>query len=121
MILYAVMAQNFCSSTFVAGIIPGILGGFGLMLVSYIYAKRKNLPIEEKFNLSNLKRTGKDAALAFVLPVVILGGIFGGFVTATEGAGLAVVAACVIGAFIENLILNNFLMQQQKEHLKQLL
>ena len=51
MILYAVMAQTSVVQLFVAGIIPGILGGFGLMLVCYIYAKRKNLPIEEKFNL----------------------------------------------------------------------
>jgi tripartite ATP-independent transporter DctM subunit len=103
-----VMAQTSVVQLFVAGIIPGILGGFGLMLVCYIYAKRKNLPIEEKFNLSNLKRTGKDAVLAFVLPIIILGGIFGGFVTATEGAGLAVVAACVIGAVYRELNFKQF-------------
>jgi tripartite ATP-independent transporter DctM subunit len=98
MILYAVMAQTSVVQLFVAGIIPGIIGGFGMMLVSYIYARRKNFPIEELFNLANVRRTAKDAALAFVLPIIILGGIFGGFVTATEGAGLAVVAALVIGA-----------------------
>ena len=103
MILYAVMAQTSVVQLFVAGIIPGIIGGFGMMLVSYIYAKRKNLPIEEKFNLPNLKKTGKEAAVAFILPVVILGGIFGGFVTATEGAGLAVVAALIIGAIYREL------------------
>ena len=103
MILYAVMAQTSVVQLFVAGIIPGIIGGFGMMFVSYIYAKRKNLPIEEKFNLPNLRKTGKEAALAFILPVVILGGIFGGFVTATEGAGLAVVAALIIGAIYREL------------------
>ena len=103
MILYAVMAQTSVVQLFVAGIIPGIIGGFGMMFVSYIYAKRKNLPIEEKFNFPNLKKTGKEAALAFILPVVILGGIFGGFVTATEGAGLAVVAALIIGAIYREL------------------
>ena len=108
MILYAVMAQTSVVQLFVAGIVPGIIGGFGMMLVSYIYARRKNFPIEETFNLSNLKRTGKDAALAFVLPLVILGGIFGGFVTATEGAGLAVVAACVIGAIYRELNFKQF-------------
>ena len=103
MILYAVMAQTSVVQLFVAGIIPGIIGGFGMMFVAYIYAKRKNLPIEEKFNFPNLKKTGKEAALAFILPVVILGGIFGGFVTATEGAGLAVVAALIIGAIYREL------------------
>ena len=108
MILYAVMAQTSVVQLFVAGIIPGIIGGFGLMFVSYIYAIRKKLPIEETFNLSNLKRTGKEASLAFVLPIIILGGIFGGFVTATEGAGLAVVAACIIGAIYRELNFKQF-------------
>ena len=108
MILYAVMAQTSVVQLFVAGIIPGIIGGFGLMFVSYIYAIRKKLPIEETFNLSNLRRTGKEASLAFVLPIIILGGIFGGFVTATEGAGLAVVAACIIGAFYRELNFKQF-------------
>lgn len=108
MILYAVMAQTSVVQLFVAGIIPGIIGGFGLMFVSYIYAIRKKLPIEETFNLSNLRRTGKEASLAFVLPVIILGGIFGGFVTATEGAGLAVVAACIIGAVYRELNFKQF-------------
>jgi len=108
MILYAVMAQTSVVQLFVAGIIPGIIGGFGLMFVSYIYAIRKKLPIEETFNLSNLKRTGKEASLAFVLPLIILGGIFGGFVTAKEGAGLAVVAACIIGAVYRELNFKQF-------------
>ena len=108
MILYAVMAQTSVVQLFVAGIIPGIIGGFGLMFVSYIYAIRKKLPIEETFNLSNLRRTGKEASLAFVLPLIILGGIFGGFVTATEGAGLAVVAACIIGAVYRELNFKQF-------------
>ena len=93
MILYAVMADASVVQLFVAGIIPGIIGGFLMMGVSYWYAVRYHWPVEEAFNLRNLWRAFKDAALAFMLPVIILGGIFGGFVTATEGAGLAVVAA----------------------------
>ena len=103
MILYAVMAQTSVVQLFVAGIIPGIIGGFGMMFVSYLYAKKKNLPIEEKFNFANLKKTGREALLAFILPIVILGGIFGGFVTATEGAGLAVVSALIIGIIYREL------------------
>ena len=64
---------------------------------AYITARRKNFPVEETFNIPNVKKTAKDAALAFLLPIIILGGIFGGVVTATEGAGLAVVASLVIG------------------------
>jgi tripartite ATP-independent transporter DctM subunit len=108
MILYAVIAGCSVEQLFVAGFIPGFLGGFLMMGVSYIYAKRKNLPIEESFNLKNLKRTTKEAALAFTLPIIILGGIFGGFVTATEGAGLAVVAALVIAFIYKEFNLKQF-------------
>ncbi len=97
MIVYAVMAQSSVVQLFVAGVVPGIIGGFLMMFAAYIYARRKNLPIEESFNLVNLRKTAKEAALAFLLPIIILGGIFGGVVTATEGAGLAVVAALIIG------------------------
>ncbi|HSA80464.1 MAG TPA: TRAP transporter large permease, partial [Geminicoccaceae bacterium] len=100
MILYAVMANSSVVQLFVAGIIPGLMGAAGLMLASYWFAVRYDYPVEEVFRLKRLWATFKDAAWAFLLPVIILGGIFGGFVTATEGAGLAVVAALVIGTLI---------------------
>ncbi len=103
MILYAVMAQSSVVQLFVAGIVPGVLGGFLMMFVAYRFAVRYNYPVEEVFKTSNVIATFKDAALAFTLPVIILGGIFGGFVTATEGAGLAVVAAIVIGTIYREL------------------
>lgn len=100
MILYAVMSDSSVVKLFVAGIVPGVLGGLGLMIVAYWFAKKYDLPTEEAFNLPHLWATFKDAALAFILPLIILGGIFGGFVTATEGGGLAVLAALVLGALV---------------------
>lgn len=97
MILYAVMSDSSVVQLFVAGIVPGVLGGLLLMGMAYRFAVRYNYPVEEIFNLKHLWSTFKDAALAFLLPFIILGGIFGGLVTATEGAGLAVVAALGIG------------------------
>ncbi|MFL5105358.1 MAG: TRAP transporter large permease, partial [Xanthobacteraceae bacterium] len=85
---------------FVAGIIPGVIGGFGLAVAAYWQARRYNLPIEEKFQLARVWQTFKDALWAFVLPIAILGSIFAGVVTATEGAGMAVVAALVVGGLI---------------------
>ncbi|WP_288251851.1 TRAP transporter large permease [uncultured Hydrogenophaga sp.] len=100
MILYAVMAEASVVQLFVAGIIPGILGGGGMMALAYWYARRYNYPVEEVFSWQRVRATFKDAAWAFLLPMIILGGIFGGVVTATEGAALAVLAALFIGGVI---------------------
>ncbi|MDP5335646.1 MAG: TRAP transporter large permease [Paracoccaceae bacterium] len=103
MILYAASANTSVEQLFVAGVVPGLLGAAGLMLVAYIFAKRYNFPTEAAFNIPRLKETFIDALPAFILPVVILGGIFGGFVTATEAAGLAVLAAIVVSAWYRNI------------------
>lgn len=100
MILYAVMAQVSVVKMFIAGLLPGLVGGFGLALASYFYARKYNFPVEQRFSLSKLGTAFKEALWALMLPVIILGGIFGGFVTATEGAALAVVAALFISIVI---------------------
>ena len=100
MILYAVMAETSVVQMFVAGIVPGILGGFGLMAMAYRFARRYNLPVEEKLQWKRVKQTFREAFWAFTLPLIILGAIFGGAVTATEGAALAVVAALFIGLVV---------------------
>jgi tripartite ATP-independent transporter DctM subunit len=100
MILYAVMAETSVVQLFVAGIVPGVLGGLGLMGMAYWFAIRYNLPIEEKFQWARVRKTFREAFWAFTLPVIILGAIFGGFVTATEGAAMAVFAALFIGLVV---------------------
>ena len=100
MILYAVMAETSVVQLFVAGIVPGLLGGLGLMGMAYWFAVRYNLPVEEKLQWSRVRRTFREAFWAFTLPMIILGAIFGGVVTATEGAALAVLAALFIGLVV---------------------
>ncbi|MFW2364950.1 MAG: TRAP transporter large permease, partial [Desulforhopalus sp.] len=100
MIIYGALSDTSIVQLFVAGIIPGVLGGFSMMGLCYWYAIRLDLPREAAFSLRKLWVAFKEAGWALTLPVIILGGIFGGIVTATEGAGLAVVAALIIGGFI---------------------
>lgn len=100
MILYGALSDTSIVQLFVAGVVPGLLGAFGLMCVSYYFAVKYDIPRDERFDLARVRKTFREAAWALTLPFIILGGIFGGLVTATEGAGLAVVAAVVIGAFI---------------------
>lgn len=97
MILYATSANTSVEQLFVAGVVPGLMGAAGLMFVAYLFARKYNLPVEEAFNTKRLGETFMEALPAFSLPVIILGGIFGGFVTATEAAGLAVIAAFLVG------------------------
>lgn len=103
MILYAASANTSVEQLFVAGIVPGLLGAAGLMSAAYFFAKRYNFPTEAAFNMARLRETFVDALPAFTLPVIILGGIFGGYVTATEAAGLAVLASLVVSAWYKNL------------------
>ncbi|AKO96861.1 MAG: TRAP transporter large permease [Marinovum algicola] len=100
MILYGAIAETSVLKLFIAGVVPGVLGGVLLMTVTYIMAVRYDLPRAEGFDLGHVWRSFKEALWALMMPVIILGGIFSGLVTATEGAGLAVLAALVIGIFI---------------------
>jgi tripartite ATP-independent transporter DctM subunit len=100
MILYAAMAEQSAVKMFVAGIVPGIIGGLAMLALCYYYARRYNLPVEQAFQLGRLGQAFKEAFWALLLPVIILGGIFGGFVTATEGAAVAVAAALLIAGVI---------------------
>lgn len=107
MILYAASANTSVEQLFVAGVVPGLLGAAGLMAVAYFFARRYNFPTEEAFNIPRVRETFVDALPAFTLPMIILGGIFGGFVTATEAAGLAVLAALAVSAWYRNLNLKH--------------
>jgi len=107
MILYATSANTSVEQLFVAGIIPGLMGAAGLMIVAYGFAIKYDLPVEDAFNWKRLRSTFIDALPAFALPVIILGGIFGGFVTATEAAGLAVIAAFIVGLWYNQIDLKH--------------
>ena len=100
MILYGALADVSIVRLFVAGILPGLIGGAGMMALCYWFAVRYDLPREASFSLHKLRQALIAAGPALLLPVIILGGIFGGVVTATEGAGLAVAAALFIGVFV---------------------
>ena len=100
MILYAVIAGTSVVELFVAGLVPGLIGGLLMMVVAYAVAVRRKFPVGEVFQLARLWKAFREAALALMLPVLVLGGIFSGWVTATEGAGLAVLVSIVIGVFV---------------------
>jgi len=100
MIIYAWMAETSVAKLFFAGFLPGLLACSAMMGLSYYYARKLNLPVEQKFSLRKVGQSTLDAFWALFIPIVIWGGIFLGIATATEVAALAVLAAFVIGILI---------------------
>jgi tripartite ATP-independent transporter DctM subunit len=100
MIIYAWMAEVSIAKLFFAGFLPGLLACLGMMGLCYYYARKYNLPMEQKFSIRKVGRSTLSAFWALFIPAVIWAGILGGVATATEVAALAVLAALVIGIFI---------------------
>ena len=88
------------SRLFVAGIIPGLLLGFGLGIVSYLISVKRNHPKEDRLPFREVIRSFFSAFWAILMTLIILGGIMGGFFTPTEAAMIAVVYALIVGFFV---------------------
>ncbi|MCM3691982.1 TRAP transporter large permease [Neobacillus niacini] len=101
-VLYGVIGSVSVGSLFLAGIIPGLLIGAGLMITSYILSKKNGYKPEQvkKFNFKGVWKATSDAKWALLIPVIILGGIYGGIFSPTEAAVVAVVYALIIGKFV---------------------
>lgn len=100
-VIYCVVAQCSIGDMFIAGIIPGIMIGVALMAVCYCTAKkRKYLTLNERPKFSEIAKAFKEAFWALLVPIIILGGIYGGIFTPTEAAVVAVVYSVFIGKFI---------------------
>ena len=100
MLIYAFVQGGTVSvaALFLAGIIPGVLVGICLMILSNILAKRRNYPIShEKFRFINVFKTLKGAMLGLTAMIIILGGILSGVFTATEAGAAAVGYILIVG------------------------
>ena len=97
MILYGVSAEVSIGELFIAGFGPGILIGGGLMLFVWLWAKYKGYGKNDHLGRMTFAQAGREAALALLMPVIILGGIYGGVFTPTEAAIVAVFYALVVG------------------------
>ena len=101
MVLFGVTAGVSIGGLFLAGVVPGLLIGVGLMTMAYVMARRRRFPVRRVPVTRELVwRISRDALIALMMPLIILGGIFGGVMTPTESAAVAVLYAVVIGAFV---------------------
>ena len=97
LILYGVAASVSIKDLYISAVIPGILCGLLLMGVAYIFARKLNLPVEQRFSLKRFLKAIVDGWGALLIPIVIFVGIFGGICTATEAAAISVVVALLAG------------------------
>ncbi|OIJ17513.1 C4-dicarboxylate ABC transporter permease [Anaerobacillus alkalidiazotrophicus] len=100
MVIYGVVGSVSIANMFIAGILPGLLVGFALIVYAYFYSKKMGYTgLKEKTSLANIARSTWDAKWALLIPVIILGGIYGGIFTPTEAAVIAVVYGLIAGLF----------------------
>jgi C4-dicarboxylate transporter, DctM subunit len=100
MILYAVSAEVSIGELFIAGIGPGILIAAALTLFVYVWCRIKGLGRNDREGQLKFTVALKRSALALLMPVVIIGGIYGGVFTPTEASVVAVFYALIVGMVI---------------------
>jgi len=100
MVVYAASVDVSVGRMFLAGVFPGLLAGFMLMVGIYVIAKIKNLPSQEWAGWGEILAAGRDAGWGLFLIVIILGGIYGGVFTPTEAAAVAAVYAFFIANYV---------------------
>ncbi|WP_109465275.1 TRAP transporter large permease [Albibacillus kandeliae] len=96
MVLYALVSDQSVGYLFAAGMAPGLLMGLVLMIMNLIIAHRRNFDVDEAIPLRDMPRVTFRAIPALLLPVILLGGIYGGVMTPTEAAAVAAFYALAI-------------------------
>ena len=96
-VIYSYLAGTSVARMFLAGVLPGVAIGIILMIFNYILSFRHNFPREKRVPLKEVLRRAIHAFFALVAPVLIMGSILTGFVTATEAGVLAAAYTLVLG------------------------
>ncbi|OOF58650.1 TRAP transporter large permease [Rodentibacter myodis] len=101
MIVYALTAGGISVATlFMAGYIPGILMGLGIMVVNYVISKKRHYPVSEKPTFAMVIKYAVDAIPSMLMVIIVMGGILGGVFTATEASAIAVVYTFILSVLI---------------------
>ena len=99
-VVYGATTGTSVSKLLMSGVIPGVMAGVFMCIYAYFYARKHNIPKSDRFDMKRLAVAFKESVWALLMPIIILGGIYSGMLTATESAAVAVVWAAIAGAFI---------------------
>lgn len=105
LVIYAYIAGTSVGRMFLGGMLPGIIIGLSLMATNYILSYKYDFPRLERAPLSKIARSALDGVVALIAPIIIIGSILTGVVTATESGVLASVYALVVGLIYRGLTL----------------
>jgi C4-dicarboxylate transporter, DctM subunit len=100
MVLFALVSDASIGYLFIGGAIPGLLMAAALMGINTVMARRKGFPVEEPVELRALPLITIRALPALMMPVILLGGIYGGITTPTEAAAIAAAYAFLISILL---------------------
>ena len=100
MVVYGAAANTSISAMFIGGFAPGFLMTGSLILVAYLICRKRGYSGGRRSTLRELISAFQESILALLMPVIILGGIYGGIFTPTEAAAVAVAYAFIIGTFV---------------------
>ncbi len=100
MITFGVVAGVSIGDLFLAGFGPGILIAFSISIVTVFQSSRMKIPLEPKRTFGNFLSALKESALAIIMPIIILGGIYGGVFTPTEAGAVAVIYSFIVSVFV---------------------
>lgn len=108
LIVYSTVAGSVSiSALFIAGYIPGILWGLGIMIVASLMAKKLKYKSEDSMNTSQMIKIVLDAVPSLLLVIIVIGGILKGIFTATEGSAIAVVYSLILSFIYKEMKLSD--------------
>lgn len=101
LVIYGVIVSSSIAKLFMGGVVPGVMMGIFLMFSNWLISKRRGyIGRAQKASWQEMRQGLRDAILALLMPVIIIGGIVGGIFTPTESASIAVAYALVLGGLV---------------------
>jgi tripartite ATP-independent transporter DctM subunit len=100
MIVWGGLMSVSIGGLFMAGVVPGILIALSMMVTVFVYASRRNYPIQQRASLNDFLQASGQALLALITPAIVVGGIVLGFFTPTEASVVAVIYSAILGVLV---------------------